>query len=202
MITSSDTWALLKSLKPLIMSHSDLNDVFKAKARSTTRYSLGLDESQDSRNAMRRNSIAMLAEQLVAEKVFGYAPTGNENTDNPYSFAFDIVAKDGVRIEVKTHQAKSKWISVNTGNRGAYPATYPGINLGPFLDHRLADVIIIFDTKEVAPGSFLFTPKIIAGPQAFRTDSGLVQKSQYNDGYYIRTCNPENWPFYQFTKQI
>lgn len=201
MIQKTDTWRLLSLLSTTRMVAQDLTKNSLVKVRDTTEYSMRQDPTQNKQQVQQRCKIAIMAEQLVANAVHGYLPSGNENHENPWSFAYDVVAKDGVRIEVKTHQAKSKWIDVNTGMYGAYPGT-KGINLGPFLDHRLADLIIIFDTKQDSTGAVLLTPKIMAGPQAFRTDSGLVQKSQYNDGYYIRTCNPENWPFYQFTKQI
>lgn len=202
MIQKTDTWGRLAALSTKRMVAQDLTKNSLYKVRDTTDYSMRQDPTQDKQQVLHRCKIAIMAEQLVADTVFGYLPSGNENHENPWSFAYDVVAKDGVRIEVKTHQAKSKWINVNTGPFGQYPGTQ-GINLGPFLDHRLADIIIIFDTKPDSTGAVLLTPKIMAGPQAFRTDAGLVQKSNYdNGGYYLRTCNPENYPFHQFTKQI
>lgn len=204
MIRNSDTWALLQRLNPTIMSTRHMTNLAKEKAHDTARYSLEQDPNQNSQDVLRRCLVAMMAEQIVAKAVHGFMPTGRENHDNPWSFAYDVVAKDGVRIEVKTHQTKSKYITVNTGMSGDYPAKSPGINLGPFLRHKLADLIIIFDTKQDETGSVLFTPKFLAGRDAFTKESGLVIRSNFNDGYYLssRPYDMENYNFHQFTQQI
>lgn len=201
MIQKSRTWEGLKALQSFYMTKNMLSDDAFDKVLDTARYSLRKDESQDKTEVLQRCMIAMMAEQYIAEWTDGWVSGGNEDHDNPYSFAFDVMSEEGVRIEVKTHQSDSKWIGVTTGYNGPYPHGY-GINLGPFLDHRIADLIIILDVVEEVPGRFLFTPKMMAGPQAFRTDTGLVKKSNYeNGGYYLLTCNPENYPFHQFTSQ-
>ena len=204
MIRNSDTWALLQRLNPTIMTTRHMSNLAKEKAHDTARYSLEQDPNQNSQDVLRRCLVAMMAEQIVAKAVHGFMPTGRENHDNPWSFAYDVVAKDGVRIEVKTHQTKSKYITVNTGMSGDYPAKSPGINLGPFLGHKLADLIIIFDTKQDETGAVLFTPKFLAGRDAFSKDSGLVIRSNFNDGYYLssRPYDMEDFNFHQFTQQI
>lgn len=204
MIRNSDTWALLQRLNPTIMSTRHMTNLAKEKAHDTARYSLEQDPNQNSQDVLRRCLVAMMAEQIVAKAVHGFTPTGRENHDNPWSFAYDVVAKDGVRIEVKTHQTKSKYITVNTGMSGDYPAKSPGINLGPFLGHKLADLIIIFDTKQDETGAVLFTPKFLAGRDAFAKESGLVIRSNFNDGYYLssRPYDMEDFNFHQFTQQI
>ncbi|BAQ23248.1 DNA endonuclease IV [Edwardsiella phage PEi26] len=204
MIRNSDTWALLQRLEPTKMTSKYMTPLAKEKARETSHYSLRQDPSQNEQDVLRRNLVAMMAEQIVMNAVHGFMPTGRENHENPWSFAYDVVGKDGVRIEVKTHQTDSKYITVNTGMSGDYPATSWGINLGPFLGHKLADLIIIFDTKQDATGATLFTPKYLAGRDAFVKDSGLVIKSQYNDGWYLssRPYHMEDFNFHQFTQQI
>lgn len=204
MIRNSDTWALLQRLTPTYMKAEDIKPHVVSKIKDTIRYSLEQDPNQNKQDVARRCRTALMAEQLVAEAVYGFMPAGRENHDNPWSWAYDVVAKDGVRIEVKTHQAKSNYITVNTGMSGDYPATSWGINLGPFLGHKLSDLIIIFDTKQDATGAILFTPKFIAGRDAFVKDSGLVIKSQYNDGWYLssRPYDMEDFNFHQFTQQI
>lgn len=201
MVSKTDSWALLKRLSTIRMTSQQMTRLAKDKARSTAEYSLEKDPTQNKDDVLRRNLIAMMAEQIVAETVHGWMPTGREDYENPFSFAYDVVAKDGVRIEVKTHQSDSKWITVNTGKGGEYPSKSYGINLGPFLGHKLADLIIIFDSKQDETGAVLFTPKFIAGRDAFVKDSGLVVKSQYNDGWYLssRPYDMENFNFYQFT---
>lgn len=204
MIRNSDSWALLQRLSPTYMKPDDIKPHVLTKIKDTIRYSLEQDPNQNREDVARRCRTALMAEQIVAEAVHGFLPTGRENHDNPWSWAYDVVAKDGVRIEVKTHQGNSKYITVNTGMSGDYPAKSRGINLGPFLGHKLSDLIIVFDTKQDSTGAILFTPKFIAGRDAFVKDSGLVIKSQYNDGYYLssRPYDMEDFNFHQFTQQI
>lgn len=204
MIRNSDSWALLQRLSPKYMKPDDIKPHVLTKIKDTIRYSLEQDPNQDKQDVARRCRTALMAEQIVAEAVHGFLPTGRENHENPWSWAYDVVGKDGVRIEVKTHQGNSKYITVNTGMSGDYPAKSRGINLGPFLGHKLSDLIIIFDTKQDATGAILFTPKFLAGRDAFTKDSGLVIKSQYNDGYYLssRPYDMEEFNFHQFTQQI
>lgn len=204
MIRNSNTWALLQRLKPVSMYIKDMSEQVKEKAKDTADYSLEQDPTQNRNQVLNRCYIAMMAEQIVVEAVHGFLPCGSEDFDNPYSFAYDVVAKDGVRIEVKTHQSDSKWINVHTGMSGDYPSEVPGINLGPFLKHKLSDLIIIFDSKANGSGGILFTPKILAGLDAFSTSSPLVKKSQFNPGYYLSEprVGMEDFNFHQFTKTI
>lgn len=197
MIRNSNTWKRLERLQPFTMMVKDLTPQSKEKVKDTTRYSLRKDPSQDEREVLRRCTIATLAEQYVAQEALGWVLGGEEDYDNPYSFAYDVVSREGVRIEVKTHQSKAKWISVHTGAEGDYPNGY-GINLGPFLDHRLADMMVMLDTKEINGGIYQFTPKFLAGVKAFHPDSGFVQKSQ-GEGWYLRSCS-DGYPYYRFTR--
>lgn len=198
MIQKTDTWELLSSLKPFMLQKSDLTKASQIKVKDTIKYSLRQNEHQDHREVAQRCLIAILAEQQIAAKVHGYLPSGRENFDNPFSWAYDVVAKDGVRIEVKTHQSSSKWINlvIDSHQRAS------GINIAPFLKHKLADLIIILDTKQNAAGHYLFTPKMMAAPSAFHPNSGLIKESNYNDGYYLGTCDPEKYDYLEFTPQI
>lgn len=200
MIRNSETYKRLQKLKPFVLTKEHLSTQGAFKVKDTIKYSLTKDPTQDRSEVAKRCLIAILAEQYVSEQVFGFMPSGDEDYQNAFSFAYDVVAKDGVRIEVKTHQAKSKWINVTTGNTGYYPTQTQGINLGPLLDHKLADLIIIFDAYEETPCRYLFTPKVLAGRLAFEPETGLVQKSKYESGgFYLKTCDPEKYPYWQFT---
>lgn len=196
MIQKSKTWEHLKKMPSFLYTKEDLTPESLQKIVDTTRYSLRKDPGQDREQVMQRCMVATMAEQAIAKWTSGFLCGGDEDYDNPYSFAFDVVSKEGVRIEVKTHQSGSKWISVHTGHQGDYPHGY-GINLGPFMQHKLADLMIMLDVKETLKG-YRFKPKFLAGPGAFVPESGLVQKSQ-GDGWYLRSCSEEKFPYHRFT---
>lgn len=196
MIQNSKTWSQLTALRMVYLPYSWLDKAGLDKARDTTKYSLRKDDSQNAEEVATRCLIATMAEKYIADVTGGFMLGGEEDYSNPYSFAFDVVSGEGVRIEVKTHQSDSKWISVHTGQDGYYPNGY-GINLGPFMDHRVADVLVMFDVKATYGGIELL-PKFIAGPSAFDPESGFVQKSR-GDGWYLRSCSKE-YPYHRFTR--
>ena len=162
---------------------SDLTGEMKVKIKDTVLYSLSQDPSQDKKEVLTRCVIATYAEYMVADWLNGYVNSGLEDHDDPYTYAWDVLAHPmycGLRVEVKTHQSDSKWISCTTGYSGDFPYG-TGINLGPLLNHKVADCIIIFDTSVNEAGDVLFTPKFSGDREAI---TKLVRKSNYT-GWYL-----------------
>ncbi|WBF80115.1 endonuclease IV [Escherichia phage vB_Eco_F26] len=165
------------------LSNSNLTSEMKVKIADTARYSLKQNPNQDKAEVIERCRIAVYAEFFVADWLSGYVNKGQEDVDDPYTYAWDVLAHPkycGLRVEVKTHQTDSRWISVTTGCSGEYPYG-SGINLGPILNHQVADCIIIFNTKEIHPGVIQYTPKFIGDREDLRK---VVRKSNYN-GWYL-----------------
>lgn len=162
---------------------SDLTSEMKTKIKDTVRYTMGKDPSQNLEDAVKRCRAAVYAEYKVADWLNGYVNAGQEDTDDPYTYAWDVLAHPmycGLRVEVKTHQTDSRWISVTTGYSGNFPGG-SGINLGPILNHKVADCIIIFDTKEVSPGVLEYTLKFSGDRESL---TKIVRKSNYS-GWYL-----------------
>ena len=76
-----------------------------------------------------------------------------------------------------------QWVGCTTGKFGRYPGGY-GINLGPFIEFPVADVIIIFRVEKVSPGVYRLIPYVLADKMAFKKEAGLVKKSKFT-GWYI-----------------
>lgn len=193
------TWKQLLNLKPVNLAVENLSRENKIKALKESDHSMSLDSSQDQPSVLKRCVIATLGEQLVAQCTNGRVIDNGFDKTNSFSYSFDIISEEGMRIEVKTHQSGSRWISVHT--KGNHPYPYgSGIDLDGFLTYRLSDLIIILDTEEVAPGVYRFTPKMMGDQTAFLPGSGLVQKSKYkNNGWYLRSCSEEKYQFKRFT---
>lgn len=199
MVSMSLTWKQLLNLKPTDLTVEDLSRENKIKAISTARHSMALDASQEQRSTLKRCVIATLAEQMVAECTFGRVMDSEFDKANPFSYSFDVISEEGVRIEVKTHQSDSRWINVHTKGRYPYPHG-SGIDLDGFLTYRLSDLIIILDVEEVGPGVYRFIPRMMGDQTAFLPGSGLVQESKYeNGGWYLRSCSEEEYQFKRFT---
>lgn len=199
MVSMSLTWKQLLNLKPIDLTVEDLSSENKIKASNTARNSLKLDESQNRRAVLKRCVIATLAEQMIALATAGRVMDSEFDKTNPFSYAFDVISEEGVRIEVKTHQSDSRWINVHTKGRYPYPHG-SGIDLDGFLTYRLSDLIIILETDEVSPGVYRFTPRMMGDQTAFLPGSGLVQESKYeNGGWYLRSCSEEEYQFKRFT---
>lgn len=173
-------------LKPKIFTVKGLSSEDKVKVRDTIKYSLEQDPNQDSKDVAERCWIAVASERYVADHFDGYINHGNENLKDPHTYAYDVLCHprfSGLRIEVKTHQAASKWISCTTGRFGRYPGG-TGVNLGPFVEFSVSDLIIIFKTEQVSPGAVRLIPHIAADRTAFALKSGLVVKSKF-DGWIL-----------------
>lgn len=177
----------LSQIESFIMSKADLTVESIEKIKDTVRYTMNRDPSQDSQQVIRRCMIAQMAEQYVAEYVKGHVAQMDAKYEDPYTWAWDVLAHpeySGLRIEVKTHQSNAKWIQVSTGSTGRYPVHGDGrgINIGPFLDHNVADVLIMFDVNEINE-KYEFTPVLLCDSIAL-TNTDLVKRSQYQ-GYYL-----------------
>ena len=183
----------LCDIKEIRMRSTDLSQESKTKVKDTILYSLTQNPKQHRPSVLERCVIAQLAEQYVAEWMNGWCNHGNEDLSDPLSYGFDVLANieySGLRIEVKTHQSNSKYISVHTQNQEPFKGT-TGLNLRPFIGLRVSDVMIIFDVKADDAGSaWLFKPVIIATPKAI-CSKDVVLKSNF-DGWYINQNEQEN----------
>lgn len=175
----------LSEIEENIMNKFSLTKESIEKIKSTAEYSLNQDPDQDPKEVVKRCMIAQMAEQYVAEHMEGWFSSGDEDVSEPLTYAFDVLAPmkyNGIRIEVKTHQSGSKWISVSTGASGKYPGK-TGINVGPFLQHKVADVIIFFDVEDFGQGHYKLIPRLMADQIALEE---CITKSKYT-GYYLNT---------------
>ncbi len=171
----------LASIPPKILSVSDLTVKTKAKVQETTMYAMEHNDETDVKLVLSRCIIAILAEQYVAEHMNGAVMHGEETPDDPWTYAFDVVSGPeyyGQRIEVKTHQSDSKYITVKT-----MTTSESGINLVPFLESNIADLIIIFDTTEIERHKWLFTARVIADQLGIQQ---IITKSNFS-GHYLNT---------------
>lgn len=186
MLISNPGVQKLIELQPFKMGIKDLSQDSLDKAKDTAIYSLGLNPDQDKKQALLRCIVAQMAEQKVADHIQGWVNHGIEDVQDPITFAYDVLAPveySGLRIEVKTHQSDAKWISVSTGANGKYAVQNQndrGVNIGPFLDHQISDLIIFIDTKKIN-GKYLFTPKLLCDRMGLME---CVKKSNFK-GYYI-----------------
>lgn len=79
----------------------------KVKIADTARYSLKQNPNQDKAEVIERCRIAVYAEFFVADWLSGYVNKGQEDVNDPYTYAWDVLAHPrycGLRVEVKTHQ--------------------------------------------------------------------------------------------------
>lgn len=184
MLQTNPGFLRLAEFEKFDMRKADLSAESIEKIKDTVRYTMTRDPDQNLTDVLKRCMIAQMAEQQVATHVEGNFGTLDAVYDDPYTWAYDVLAHikySGIRIEVKTHQSGSKWIQVNTRNRPPYPAT-SGINIGPMLEHGVADLLIIFDVKE-NNDVYTFTPVLLCDKIAL-TNTDLIKKSNFQ-GYYI-----------------
>lgn len=190
-------WLRLSELSPKDFTIEKLSPEIKVKIKDTFLYSLKQNPVQDHNECMERCTIATVAEYYVAEHVFGYVNRGGENLKDPHTYAYDVVAHpkfSALRIEVKTsllnpeRMGEKQWVGCTTGQFGRYPGGY-GINLGPFIEFSVSDVIIIFRAEKNGPGAFRLTPHILADKYAFSKDAGLVKKSKFTGWYLSERIN-------------
>lgn len=176
----------MTELKPKIFTVKDLSSEDKVKVKDTINYSLSQNPNQTREEVREKCWIAVASERMIADHFDGYINSGIENLKDPHTYAYDVLCHprfSGLRVEVKTHQSGSKWISCSSGAYGLYPGN-TGINLGPFLEFAVSDLIIILKADKVSPGAVRLTPFICADKNAFNKKSGLVVKSNHT-GWYI-----------------
>lgn len=181
-------WQRLSQLPKTRMRSTDLTPESRQKVIDTVRYSLSQDPFQQKEVVVERCVIAQLAEQLVAQWMEGWCNHGSEDTSDPLSYAYDVLSNIkycGMRIEVKTHQSASNYISVNTGHVGPFKGT-KGLHVRPFLDLGIADVMIVIETKpDITSGGWIMIPKVMLDPNALRHPR-VTHESQYGDGYFLK----------------
>lgn len=185
-------WERLCSIPQTVMSSRDLTPESKTKVIDTTRYAMEHNNETDQTAVLTRCVIAQLAEQYVAQWMKGFCLHGEENTTDPWTYSFDVLAGPeyyGIRIEVKTQQSGAKYVSVHTGTTAPYQGN-SGLNIRPFLECGIADLIIVFKTDKHPNGGWKFTPFITCDAEALRNKQ-VVKKSNYS-GHYINTRIPED----------
>lgn len=173
----------LKELGKFRVCIEQLTPATKLKIKDTVAYTMSREPGQNETDAWRRCAVAIMAEQKVAQWLRGSLTNGNEDFDDPLTWAYDVLSHvdyTGIRVEVKTHQSDSRWIAVTTGYSGDFPGG-SGINLGPFLQHQIADCIIILDSEKVGAGEWEYTPRFIGDHDELKS---IVKKSNY-DGWYL-----------------
>ncbi|CAL1777390.1 DenB-like DNA endonuclease IV [Acinetobacter phage vB_AbaM_PhT2-v2] len=178
------TFVRLTNIPPRLMTISDLSAESREKVHDTVSYAMSQNSETDIKQVTERCIIAILAEQYVAEWLNGHVMHGEEDLEDPWTYAFDVLAGPeyyGMRIEVKTHQSASKYISVNTGHVGPFKGS-TGINLRPFIEQPQADLIIIFDTER-QPSGWLIKPYMLSDKDSL-VYPGIIVKSKF-EGYYI-----------------
>lgn len=179
-------WLRLSEIPSTSFSLNELTPELKVKIKDTVLYSMKQSPDQDPRECIKKCTIAVYAEYYVAHWMAGYVNRGIEELDDPYTYAYDVLSHpkySGLRVEVKTHQSDSRWVGVTTGAYGRYPGGY-GINLGPFIEFPVSDIIVIFKSKETSPDVIQLTPWMLADKESFAVGTDVVLKSKY-DGWYL-----------------
>lgn len=180
-------WLRLTQLPETRLRSTDLTPESRQKVIDTVKYSLSQNPNQQKEIVTERCVIAQLAEQLVAEWMEGWCNHGSEDTSDPLSYGYDVLSNIkycGLRIEVKTHQSASSYISVNTGHVGPLKGS-KGLHVRPFLELGVADVMIVISSSQDQSGGWIFTPKVIMDPVALMNPS-ITHASQYDDGYFLK----------------
>ncbi|WJJ54637.1 DNA endonuclease IV [Acinetobacter phage AB1I1M-1] len=174
----------LSQIPSTIMNLKDLSEESKRKIIDTSKYAMSANNEFDAKTVVMRCAIAQMAEQYVAEWMNGHVMHGDEDTSDPWTYAFDVISGPeyyGMRIEVKTHQSESKYITVNTGHADPYPGKQ-GLNIRPFLEQPQADLIIFFNTRMIDEG-VLLEPYMMSDKDSLRSNE-IIVKSKF-EGYYL-----------------
>lgn len=181
-------WLRLAQLPETRLRSTDLTIESRQKVIDTAKYSLSQNPDQKKEIVVERCVIAQLAEQFVAEWMEGWCNHGSEDTSDPLSYGYDVLSNIkycGLRIEVKTHQSESAYISVNTGHVGPFKGS-KGLHVRPFLELGVADVMIVISTtKDQSSGGWIFTPKVMMDPIALNNPR-VTQVSRFDDGYFLK----------------
>lgn len=184
LMKSNKAFLHLASIPPKWFRSTDLTEESKVKVKDTVKYAMEANDEIDTFAVLKRCVVAQLAEQYVAEWMEGHVMHGEEDTSDPWTYAFDVLAGPkyyGMRIEVKTHQSESKYITVNTGHAQPFPGK-SGLNLRPFIEQKQADLIILFNTSE-KDGRWLIEPFLLSDRDSLM-HKDIILKSKF-DGFYI-----------------
>ena len=169
------TISVLSNIQSFNSSDIILNQTSIDKINSTVAYSLSKNPERDYNSALKRCTIAQTAEQKVAEILNGYNTNFDIDYNDPYSYSFDVLAGFefyNTRIEVKTHQSNSRWITVNIDRHNKNNH----MNLYPFLEYNITDVIVIYKTDGV-----VFNTIFVGNVNDIKP---LIKKSNYS-GWYL-----------------
>ena len=150
------TISKLSSISSFNSSDIILNQTSIDKINSTVAYSLSKNPERDYNSALKRCTIAQTAEQKVAEILNGYNTNFDIDYDDPYTYSFDVLAGFefyNTRIEVKTHQSNSRWITVNIDrhnkNKGIVFSRNEAIDIiNNLFGHNPSDYVFTFKEKE------------------------------------------------------
>lgn len=170
----------LQSLSQFTMDTNQLTATSVTKIKSTVSYSMNNRTGQDINQVTRRCMIATMAEQQVAEHMNGYVMDSTIDFNDPFTYAFDVLSGIeyyGTRIEVKTHQTNSRWISVNIDERN----TTGFMNLYHFLNYEVSDYITIFNTSPYVNNAYNFNRAFVGTKYDLKR---VIRKSNYN-GWYL-----------------
>ena len=169
------TISTLSNVQSFNASDIILNQASINKINSTINYSLSKNPSQDYDFVLRKCTIAQLAEQKVAEILNGVNVDFDIDYNDPYSYSFDVLAGFefyNTRIEVKTHQSNSRWITVNIDRHNKNNH----MNLYPFLEYNITDIIVIYKTDGI-----VFNTIFVGNVNDIKP---LIRKSNYS-GWYL-----------------
>ena len=170
----------LRSLTNFSMGMNELSPMSVAKVQSTVLYSMNNRTSQNADQVTRRCAIATMAEQKVAEHMNGFVMNCDIDFNDPFTYAFDVLSGIdfyGARIEVKTHQSNSRWISVNLDERNSTGH----MNLFHFLNFDVSDYITIFNSSQYADNGYNFSCAFVGTKHELQR---VIRKSNYN-GWYL-----------------
>lgn len=145
------------------------------KIKDTVNYSMNKDPSQNKIDVVKRCKIAILAEQISAEILDGSIAHNEINYDDPFTFAYDIIA--GInhhhgRVEVKTSQNNNEWITVSIDKRNESNS----INLYHFLEYEVSDMIVIYQYY-----NNIYSARYVGDRNDIKK---RIKKSNYN-GWYL-----------------
>lgn len=170
----------LREMSNFYMRNNDLNSFSNEKIRKTIEYSISKNYNQNFDQTVLRCTIATMAEQKVAEITAGIVADYIIDYSDPLSFAYDVLSGPqyhGARIEVKTHQTNSRWISVNVERENPNGI----MNLHHFLEYEAADVIVIYRSNYNVGGGYMFQSAFIGTRSDIKR---VITRSNYS-GWYL-----------------
>lgn len=184
----------LKDIGPFSMSLKDATPETIEKIKDTVRYVMRTYPERDLKQVLRVTTASLLAEQKVAKHMEGQYYSGEENLDEPFTYAFDVLSNikyQGLRLEVKC-SFSGKWINVRDRTR----PSHTGINLDSFYMHEVADLLVVFRTIETETNTFYYDLGVICTREMLAPSAGLVHKGQKGTWYMHKSFNDNDAPFF------